>query len=143
MEKRWTESTGCGPRKGGRSTVDLRPGPGGALIGAWLASAAKPESSPRVGEKGEELQGVLTEGFGGRFDGEARPAAVELDEGRLGAQRVGNGGGDECGEEGRSPRPFIGSEGGAGRSDREGVQAAGGGGINVSRPVRWGGEREG
>jgi hypothetical protein len=34
-------------------------------------------SSPRVGEKGEELRGVLTEGFGGRFDGEARPAAVK------------------------------------------------------------------
>jgi hypothetical protein len=29
------------------------------------------------GEKGEELRGVLTEGFGGRFDGEARLAAVK------------------------------------------------------------------
>jgi hypothetical protein len=27
--------------------------------------------------KGEELRGVLTEGFGGRFDGEAGPAAVK------------------------------------------------------------------
>jgi hypothetical protein len=27
------------------------------------------------------------------------------------------GGGDECGEEGQAPRPFIGSEGGAGRPD--------------------------
>jgi hypothetical protein len=44
--------------------------------------------------------GVLTEGFGGRFDIEARPAAVKLSVGRLGARRVGNGGGDECGEEG-------------------------------------------
>jgi hypothetical protein len=76
-EKRWTGSTGCGPRNGGRSTVDPRPGPGDALAGAWLASAAEPRSSPRVGEKGEELRGVLTEGFGGRFDGEARPAAVK------------------------------------------------------------------
>jgi hypothetical protein len=54
-----------------RSMVDLR---------RWhperLTSAAEPGSSPRVGEKCGELQGVLTEGFGGRLDGEARPAAV-------------------------------------------------------------------
>jgi hypothetical protein len=56
--------------------VDPRPGPGSALARAWLAGAAEPGSSPRVGKKGEELRGVLTEGFGGRFDGEARPAAV-------------------------------------------------------------------
>jgi hypothetical protein len=68
---------GCGPRKGGWSTVDSRPGPGGALAGAWLTDAAEPGSSPWDGEKGEELRGVLTEGFGGRFDGEARPAAVK------------------------------------------------------------------
>jgi hypothetical protein len=67
----------CGPRKGGRSTVDPRPGLRGALTGAWLAGTAVPGSSPRVGEKGEELRGVLTEGFGGRFDGEARPATVK------------------------------------------------------------------
>jgi hypothetical protein len=57
--------------------VDSRPGPGDALTEAWLAGAAEPGSSPRVGEKGEELRGVLTEGFGGRFDGEVRPAAVK------------------------------------------------------------------
>jgi hypothetical protein len=57
--------------------VDSRPGPGGVLTGAWLAGAAEPGSSPRVGENGEELRGVLTEGFGGRFDGEARSAAVK------------------------------------------------------------------
>jgi hypothetical protein len=62
---------------------------------------------------------VLTEGFGGRIDGEARPAAVNLAEGRLGAQGVGNGGEKECGEEGRASHPFIGPEGGAGRPDRE------------------------
>jgi hypothetical protein len=57
--------------------VDSRPGPGGALAEAWLTGAVEPESSPRVGEKGEHLRGVLTEGFGGRFDGEARLAAVK------------------------------------------------------------------
>jgi hypothetical protein len=57
--------------------VDSRPGPGGTLAGAWLAGAAEPRSSPQVGEKGEELRGVLTEGFGGRFDGEARPAVMK------------------------------------------------------------------
>jgi hypothetical protein len=35
----------------------------------------------------------------------------------------------ECGEEERAPRPFIGSEGGAGWPDREGDGEAGGGGI--------------
>jgi hypothetical protein len=55
--------------------VDSRPS--GALTEAWLVGAAEPGSSPRVGEKGEELRGVLTEGFDGRFDGEARPAAVK------------------------------------------------------------------
>jgi hypothetical protein len=46
------------------------------------------------------------------------------------------GGGDECGEEGQAPHPFIGSDG-------EGNQAAGGGDINAGHPVRWGGEMEG
>jgi hypothetical protein len=68
---------------------------------------------------------------------------VKLGEGRLGARRVGNGGGDECGEEGRAPHPFIGSEGGAGRPNGEGDRAASGGGINADCPVRWGGETEG
>jgi hypothetical protein len=57
--------------------VDSRSGLGSALARAWLAGAIEPGSSPRVGEKGEELWGVLTEGFSGRFDGEARPAAVK------------------------------------------------------------------
>jgi hypothetical protein len=57
--------------------VDSRPELGGALVGAWLAGAVKPGGSPRVEENGEELQDVLTEGFGGRIDGEARPAAVK------------------------------------------------------------------
>jgi hypothetical protein len=39
--------------------------------------------------------------------------------------------------------PFIGPEEGAGRSDGEEDRAAGGGGINAGRPVRWGGETEG
>jgi hypothetical protein len=68
---------GYGPRKGGRSTVDSRLGPGSALAGVRLASAAESGGSPRVGENREELRGVLTEGFGGRIDGEARPAAVK------------------------------------------------------------------
>jgi hypothetical protein len=44
---------------------------------------------------------------------------VKLDEGRLGARRVGNGGEEECGEEGRASHPFIWPEGGAGRPDGE------------------------
>jgi hypothetical protein len=55
--------------------VDSRPG--STLAGARLAGAAEPGGSPRVGENGEELRVVLTEGFRGRIDGEARPAAVK------------------------------------------------------------------
>ncbi len=44
---------------------------------------------------------------------------MKLGEGRLGARRVGNGGEEECGEEGRASPPFIGPEGGAGRPDGE------------------------
>jgi hypothetical protein len=44
---------------------------------ARLTGAAEPGSSPRVGKKRGELQGVLTEGFGGWFDGEARSAVVK------------------------------------------------------------------
>jgi hypothetical protein len=69
---------------------------------------------------------------------------VKLGEGRLGARRVGNGGGAKCGEEGRAPCPFIWSEGGAGRPDREGDRAAGGGGINAGGVGgRWLGLGEG
>jgi hypothetical protein len=57
--------------------VDSWPGPSGALAEARLAGTAKPGGLPRVGENGEELRGVLTEGFGGRIDGEARPGAVK------------------------------------------------------------------
>jgi hypothetical protein len=42
-----------------------------------LIRAAEPGSSPRVGEKSGELRVVLIEGFGGRFDSEARPVAVK------------------------------------------------------------------
>jgi hypothetical protein len=53
------------------------------------------------------------------------------------------GGRDGCDEEGRAPRTFIESEGGAGRPDGEGDRAAGAGGINAGRLVRWGGETGG
>jgi hypothetical protein len=53
------------------------------------------------------------------------------------------GGWDECGEEERAPRSFIGSEGGAGRPDGEGDRAAGGGSMNAGHLVRWGGDTEG
>jgi hypothetical protein len=66
-----------------RSTVDSWCWHPERLTRAWLAGAAEPRSSPRVGEKGEELRGVLTEGFGGRFDGEARLAVVKLSVGRV------------------------------------------------------------
>jgi hypothetical protein len=42
-----------------------------------------------------------------------------------------------------SSSPFYRVEGGAGRPDGEGNRVAGGGSINASRPIRWGGEMEG
>jgi hypothetical protein len=68
---------------------------------------------------------------------------VKLSEGRLGARGVGNGGKEECGEEGRASHSFIEPEGGVGRPNGEGDRAGGGGGINAGRPVRWGGETKG
>jgi hypothetical protein len=61
----------------------------------------------------------------------------------LGLREWEMGGRDGCGEEGRAPCPFIGSEGGAGWPNGERDRAAGGGGINAGRPVRWGGETGG
>jgi hypothetical protein len=60
-----------------RSTVDLRLWRPERLAGAWLTGAVEPGNSPRVGEKRGELWGVLTEGFSGWFDGEARPTVVK------------------------------------------------------------------
>jgi hypothetical protein len=60
-----------------RSTVDSRRWHLERLTGVRLAGVAERESSPRVGKKRGELRGVLTKGFGGRFDSEARPAAVK------------------------------------------------------------------
>jgi hypothetical protein len=57
-----------------------------------------------------------------------RAAAVER------ARRVGNGGGDECGEEGRAPRPFIGSEGKRGGRTGKGIRRPV---VVASMPAVW------
>jgi hypothetical protein len=50
-----------------------------------------------------------------------RAAAVETPvRSALGLREQGNGGEDECGEEGPAPRPFIGSEGERGGRASEG-----------------------
>jgi hypothetical protein len=54
---------------------------------------------------------------------------VKLGEGRLGAQRVGNGGEEECGEEGRASHPFIGPEGGGGSGAAGWGMGSPGGGV--------------
>jgi hypothetical protein len=54
------------------------------------------------------------------------------------ARRVGNGGRDECGEEGQAPHPFIGSEGERGGQTGKGI---GWPVVAASMPaVRLGGE---
>jgi hypothetical protein len=73
------------------------------------------------------------EGGGGRNSGA----------GHAQAQRVGNGGGDECGEEGASSSPFYKGRGGVEASewgeDRPAVVVMA---IN-GHPVRWGGKWRG
>jgi hypothetical protein len=71
--------------------------PDGPLTGAW-------EAVRRLSDGGE--------GDGGWNSGAERAQA----------QRVGNGGGDECGEEGRAPHPFIGSEGERGGRTGKGIR---------------------
>jgi hypothetical protein len=87
--------------------------PDGPLTGAWEA--------------------VRRPGDGGEADGGQNSGAEGAQ-----AWRVGNGGGDECGEEGRAPRPFIGSKG------ERGVQTGKGIGwpvVAASMPaVQFGGE---
>jgi hypothetical protein len=58
----------------GWSTVDSRPGQGGALTGAWHATAIEGGSSPRehVEKKGPE--GNLTVGEGRQHGGKVGPA---------------------------------------------------------------------
>jgi hypothetical protein len=46
---------------------------------------------------------------------------MKLGEERLGAQTVGNGGEEECGEEGRASPPFIGPEGERGGRTGRGI----------------------
>jgi hypothetical protein len=60
----------------GRSTVDSRPGQGGALAGAWRAAATEGGSSPREHLEKEGVEGNLTgaRGGGGQHGGGARPA---------------------------------------------------------------------
>jgi hypothetical protein len=92
--------------------------PDGPLTGAW-------EAVRRLSDGGE--------GDGGRNSGAERAQA----------QRVGNGGGDECGEEGASSSPFYKGRGGVEASewgeDRPAVVVMA---IN-GHPVRWGGKMEG
>jgi hypothetical protein len=69
-------SRGHGPvdRYSGRSTVDSRPGQGGALTGTWRTTATEGGSSPRKHLEKEGTEGNLTEVGGGRHGNGARPA---------------------------------------------------------------------
>jgi hypothetical protein len=85
-----------------RSTVDSRQWHLERLVGARLAGATEPGSSLRVGEKRRDLRGVLAEGFGGRLDGEARPATVKGEQ-----RRSGTKGSTRCGDERRCERNIL------------------------------------
>jgi hypothetical protein len=58
----------------GRSTLDSRPGQGGALAGAWRATATKGRNSPRKHLEKVGTKGNLTVGEGGQHGGGVRPA---------------------------------------------------------------------
>jgi hypothetical protein len=60
-------------RYSSRSTVDSRPGQGGALTGAWCTTATEGESSPQKHLVKEGTEGNLTEVGGGRHGNGARP----------------------------------------------------------------------
>jgi hypothetical protein len=88
-----------------------------------------------VRRRGEPIEPVT-----GQCGGGGRCAARVV----LGAWTRGEWGGDECGEVGVRSSPFYrGVRVEWRRSNGEGDWAAGGGGINVGRSVRWGGETKG
>jgi hypothetical protein len=61
-------------RYSGRSTVDSRPGQGGALGGAWRTAATEGWSSPRKHLEKEGTEGNLTKVGGGWHGNGARLA---------------------------------------------------------------------
>jgi hypothetical protein len=74
----------------GHSMVDSRPGQGGALAGAWRATATEGGSSPWEHLKKEGAERNLTMGEGGQHRGGARPATMDQNGGglELGVGRV-------------------------------------------------------
>jgi hypothetical protein len=68
---------------------------------------------------------------------------VNLGEGRLGARGVGNGGEEECGDEGRASHPFIGPEGGAGWPEGRGIGRRWSAPLMTFTPLVFGRGKEG
>jgi hypothetical protein len=58
----------------GRSTVDSRPGQGGAFTDAWCVAATEGGSTPQKHLEKEGTEGNLTVGEGGQHGGGATPA---------------------------------------------------------------------
>jgi hypothetical protein len=116
-----------------------------------LRAAPVSGSSPAVRENEEETSGVPTVGEGGRCGAEGRPVTVNRNGGGLELNVGASGGMERRNREWDEVQwgaavlgaPFTGPEEGAGRPDGEEDRAAGDGGINAGRPVRWGGETEG
>jgi hypothetical protein len=119
LNNRWTQSMACGPCP----TVDG----GTELTRAWPLAAPVSKGAGQGAGEGEWNAGnptVHSQEHGRQRGGRAtavRAAAVgTLVRSMLGLGEWEMGGGDECGEEGRAPHPFIGSEGERGDRVSEG-----------------------
>jgi hypothetical protein len=121
----WTQSVACGPCP----AVDG----GTKLVGAWPPAAPVSIGAGQGAGEGEWNAGnpmVHSPELGRQRGCRAtvvRAAAVgTLVRSVLGLREWEMGGRDECGEKGRAPRPFIGSEGERGGRASEGTGGGGG-----------------
>jgi hypothetical protein len=113
-----------------RSTVNSRPGQGGALTGAWHTASTEGGSSLRWREKGEGSNAVHTKGFSDRGRGGVELAVVDnggdesyFDDEAKGKSRGGTRVGVDAGWRRCSRAPFIGPQ-----RERSGRDAKGNGG---------------